>query len=141
MRMKFLRILPETCASTWCLFSSSTRNIAFGNGSITVAITSIASSLEFPESLFFFSSNGCFAICSRVSQTSYHDGPVISFGRVKIHGPLEVTATVCSKCADGLPSAGSASHLPPRFPSRRPPVHRLLIAHAHASLQAPTTHR
>src|SRR5580704_5976972 len=65
MRMKFLRILPETCASTWCLFSSSTRNIAFGNGSITVAITSIASSFEFPESLFFFSSNGCFAIVSQ----------------------------------------------------------------------------
>src|SRR5215813_7123220 len=45
MRMKFLRILPETCARTWCLFSSSTRNMALGNGSITVAITSIASSL------------------------------------------------------------------------------------------------
>src|SRR5262247_3498055 len=45
MRIKFLRILPETCARTWCLFSSSTRNIAFGSGSITVAMTSIASSL------------------------------------------------------------------------------------------------
>src|SRR5438128_1685488 len=55
--MKFLRILPETCARTWCLFSSSTRNIAFGNGSITVAITSIASSFGFPESPFFFSSS------------------------------------------------------------------------------------
>src|SRR5215469_1939509 len=45
MRMKFLRILPETCARTWCLFSSSTLNMALGNGSITTAITSIASSL------------------------------------------------------------------------------------------------
>src|SRR5271168_2527494 len=45
MRMKFLRILPETCASTWCLFSSSTLNIALGSGSRTTAITSIASSL------------------------------------------------------------------------------------------------
>ena len=27
--MKFFRILPETCASTWCLFSSSTLNMAF----------------------------------------------------------------------------------------------------------------
>src|SRR6476469_10547092 len=45
MRMKFLRIFPETCASTWCLFSSSTLNMALGNGSTTVAITSIASSL------------------------------------------------------------------------------------------------
>src|SRR5215467_12185906 len=63
MRMKFLRIFPETCASTWCLFSSSTRNIAFGSGSITVAITSMDSSFGFPESLFFFSSS-CFAISS-----------------------------------------------------------------------------
>src|SRR6266536_2037333 len=45
MRMKFLRILPETCASTSCSFSSFTLNIALGNGSITTAITSIASSL------------------------------------------------------------------------------------------------
>src|SRR5215469_17378192 len=45
MRMKFLRILPETCARTWCLFSSSTLNMALGSGSITTAITSIASSL------------------------------------------------------------------------------------------------
>src|SRR3954451_12062783 len=45
MRMKFLRILPETCASTWCLFSSSTRNMALGSGSTTVTMTSIASSL------------------------------------------------------------------------------------------------
>src|ERR1700683_2590747 len=45
MRMKFLRIFPETCASTRCLFSSSTRNMALGSGSTTTAITSIASSL------------------------------------------------------------------------------------------------
>src|SRR6266478_8533318 len=64
IRIKFLRILPETCASTRCLFSSSTRTTAFGNGSITVAITSMASSLELPESPFFFSSLNCFAIVS-----------------------------------------------------------------------------
>src|SRR5438034_11612231 len=46
IRMKFLRILPDTCASTCCLPSSSTLNMAFGSGSITVAITSIASSLD-----------------------------------------------------------------------------------------------
>src|SRR5690242_15906274 len=66
IRIKFLRILPETCASTWCLFSSSTRNMALGNGSMTVAITSMASSFGFPESplsFFFLSSNG-FAIFS-----------------------------------------------------------------------------
>src|SRR6516164_9766340 len=65
IRMKFFLIFPETCASTWCLFSSSTRNMAFGNGSITVAITSMASSLGFPESPFFFSSNGCLTIGSQ----------------------------------------------------------------------------
>src|SRR6516225_6869205 len=64
MRIKFLRILPETCARTLFLFSSSTLNIAFGNGSITVAITSMASSLGFPESPFLLSSNGCFGISS-----------------------------------------------------------------------------
>src|SRR5262249_41953405 len=45
MRMKFLRILPEMWARTWCLFSSSTLNIALGSGSTTVAMTSMASSL------------------------------------------------------------------------------------------------
>src|ERR1700684_2377157 len=48
MRMKFFRMRPETCARTWCLFSSSTLNIAFGNVSTTVAITSIASSFDNP---------------------------------------------------------------------------------------------
>src|SRR5439155_7927605 len=70
IRMKFLRILPETCARTWCLFSSSTRNIAFGSGSITVAMTSMASSFEFPESAFFFSSRMGLAIISRVTGRS-----------------------------------------------------------------------
>src|SRR6266436_2360460 len=45
IRIKCLRILPEMCASTWCwLSSSSTRNIAFGSVSRTLAMTSIASS-------------------------------------------------------------------------------------------------
>src|SRR5580698_731931 len=52
IRIKFFRIRPETCARTWCLFSSSTLNIAFGNVSTTVAITSIASSFDkrYPDS-------------------------------------------------------------------------------------------
>src|SRR6201987_448550 len=53
MRIKFLRILPETCAKTWCLFCNSTQNIAFGSGSITTAITSIASSLLIDSSSQF----------------------------------------------------------------------------------------
>src|SRR6266567_4423095 len=76
IRMKFLRILPETCARTWCLFSSSTRNIALGSGSITVAMTSIASSLEFPESPFFFSSRIGLAIVSRVPTGCPKDRPL-----------------------------------------------------------------
>src|SRR6266436_10203453 len=76
IRMKFLRILPETCARTWCLFSSSTRNIAFGSGSITVAMTSMASSLEFPESPFFFSSRIGLAIVSRVPTGRSKDRPL-----------------------------------------------------------------
>src|SRR6266852_2684787 len=76
MRIKFLRILPETCARTWCLFSSSTRNMAFGSGSITVAMTSMASSLEFPESPFFFSSRMGLAIVSRVSTDRSEDRPL-----------------------------------------------------------------
>src|SRR3977135_4216738 len=42
--MKFMRILPDTCASTLCPFSSSTRNMAFGSGSTTVPSTKIVSS-------------------------------------------------------------------------------------------------
>src|SRR2546429_2394013 len=74
--MKFLRILPETCARTWCLFSSSTRNIALGSGSITVAMTSMASSLEFPESPFFFSSRIGLAIISQVPIDRSKDWPL-----------------------------------------------------------------
>src|ERR1700690_3143404 len=40
-----MRIFPEMCASTLCPFSSSTRNMAFGNGSTTVPSTRIMSSL------------------------------------------------------------------------------------------------
>src|SRR2546425_2191518 len=42
--MKCIRILPEMCARTTCLFSSSTRNIAFGSGSMTVPSTWMPSS-------------------------------------------------------------------------------------------------
>src|SRR5207302_37660 len=46
MRMKCFRILPEMCANTLCLFSSSTWNMALGNVSRTVPVTSIASSFS-----------------------------------------------------------------------------------------------
>src|SRR5258706_7153926 len=85
IRIKFLRILPETCARTWCLFSSSTRNIAFGSGSITVAMTSMASSLEFPESPFFFSSRIGLAIVSRVPTGRSKDRPLHLLPRRPAH--------------------------------------------------------
>ena len=44
--MKFFRMRPETCASTWCSFSSLTLNMALGKVSSTTAITSIASSFD-----------------------------------------------------------------------------------------------
>src|SRR5215813_1020158 len=56
MRMKFMRILPLTCASTRWPLSSSTRNIAFGSGSTTVPSTSIASS--FGMSFYKLASDG-----------------------------------------------------------------------------------
>src|SRR5579863_2392976 len=65
IRIKFLRILPETWAKTRCLFSNSTRNIALGNGSITVAMTSMASSFGLPESPFFLSSSCGLGISSK----------------------------------------------------------------------------
>ena len=40
-----MRIFPEMWASTLCPFSSSTRNMAFGSGSMTVPSRTIASSL------------------------------------------------------------------------------------------------
>src|SRR5690625_3075756 len=45
MRMKCIRIFPEMWQSTLCPLSSSTRNIALGNGSVTRPSISIISSL------------------------------------------------------------------------------------------------
>jgi hypothetical protein len=42
--MKNFRILPDTRASTSWPFSSSTRKVAFGNASLTIASSVIASS-------------------------------------------------------------------------------------------------
>src|SRR5688500_4913887 len=42
-----MRIFPEMCASTLWPFSSSTRNMALGRGSMTVPSRTIASSLGF----------------------------------------------------------------------------------------------
>src|ERR1700758_4299920 len=60
MRMKFLRILPETCASTSWFVSSFTLNMALGNVSTTVAMTSIASSFDKRYPLLGASAPSCF---------------------------------------------------------------------------------
>src|SRR5574337_937945 len=57
---------------------------------------------------------------AHTTPSAYHDGPLISLGRVKIQGPFEVTATVCSKCAEGLPSAVTAVHSSTMRTSGRP---------------------
>ena len=87
--MKFMRILPDTCASTRWPLSSSTRNIAFGSGSTTVPSTSIASSL---------------AMRSRSSGRRRR----LPLRLVSTSGPSSVIAMVCSKWAARLPSAVTA---------------------------------
>jgi len=52
---------------------------------------------------------------------AYQQGPAASRGFVKIHGPFAVTATVCSKCAESLPSAVTAVHLSLRIRTPGPP--------------------
>src|ERR1700680_3222414 len=42
------------------------------------------------------------------SRPGYQEGPGVSRGRVKPRGPLDVTATVCSKCAEFVPSVVTA---------------------------------
>src|SRR5437879_2958660 len=52
----------------------------------------------------------------------YQDAPTASRGRVRIQGPFEVTATVCSKCAEQLPSMVTAVHLSSRTLTPGPPA-------------------
>src|SRR5918994_6496594 len=51
MRMRCMRIFPEMWANTLWPFSSSTRNMALGRGSMTVPSRTIASSLDFGRGL------------------------------------------------------------------------------------------
>src|SRR5678816_1837295 len=90
MRMKFLRIFPDTCARTLCLLCSSTRNIAFGSGSTTVASTWIASSLDIGG-----------PIPSRRAQRAEHARSRIG----ERHAALEVRGEAAVACAGG-PAVG-----------------------------------
>src|SRR5690349_25097597 len=82
IRMKFIRSLPLMCARTRWPFSSSTANIVFGSGSITVPSTSIASFFAnlAPWSLF---SNECRPGWAdtrtvRISTTAESHNPAVS---------------------------------------------------------------
>src|SRR5215468_6697397 len=140
--MKFLRILPETCASTWCLFSSSTRNIAFGNGSITVAITSIASSLELPESPFFFSSSR-FAMFSQSGRSKAQAvTPILPSRSSHLFRTGQNPRPVRGDCDSVLEMRGRASIRRFRCPLiahpdvRTPRVHHRLDGDYHSFLQS-----
>src|SRR5580704_13795743 len=52
----------------------------------------------------------------------YQHAPVASRGRVNIHGPFAVTATVCSKWAESLPSAVTAVQSSLRIFTAGPPT-------------------
>ena len=89
--MKCLRIFPEMCARQprAAVFSSSTRNIAFGSGSTTVASTSIASS---------FATNSPSVLASPATPPLRATPSTLA--------PSSVTATENSKWADSEPSRG-----------------------------------
>src|SRR3981081_3538822 len=56
------------------------------------------------------------------SRPSYQDGPCISRGRVNTQGPFEVTATVCSKWAEFVPSVVTAVQSSSRTRTSGPPT-------------------
>jgi len=117
IRMKCLRIFPETCASTWCsLSSSATRNMALGRVSRTLAITSIASSFaisaqnEFActDKLQIVARHKRFAKASSVLGLRLYCAFSAVFSSVTLvstSGPSSVMAMVCSTCTLGLPSS------------------------------------
>ena len=70
IRIKFIRNLPLICASTTCLFSSSTLNIALGSFSRTVPSTSITSAFDilnllYVVQLFRKSQNLRISVCNK----------------------------------------------------------------------------
>src|SRR5262245_34893471 len=96
IRMKFIRILPDTWASTLWPLSSSTRNIALGSGSTTVPSTSIASSLVIPPPSY-----------PRLGEARQHVRPVLGDrdGVLEVRRPAPVLG-------DRRPVVGQDLHLP-----------------------------
>src|SRR5579872_713223 len=80
MRMKFMRILPETRASTRWPFCSSTRKKALGSGSTTTPSTSMASSLGdavvAARASFFLAERLCMPPRLRANRASFRHRPV-----------------------------------------------------------------
>ena len=88
IRMKCIRIFPDTYARTLCPFASSTENDALGNDSLIVPSTSMTS----------------------FSRLLVMDFQEISSIDVNTSVPFSVIAIVSSKWADNLPSAVTTVH-------------------------------
>ena len=126
------------CASTWCLFSSSHakhrvrqrldhRGHHFDGVFFRIADASALLLFRFAVS----------CPCAPAFALAYQDGPCTSRGRVKIQGPFAVTATVCSKCAESLPSVVTAvQSSSSTFTPGPPDIHHRLDGENHAFLQA-----
>jgi hypothetical protein len=95
--MKLIRILPEMCASTRWPLGSSTRNIALGSTSAIVPSTSIASFLATGGRC-----GGLFLFLRMFQTFLLYNYTTPSGIAVSTNAPFSVTATVCSKWADGL---------------------------------------
>src|SRR5258706_11265718 len=100
--------------------------MAFGNGSMTVAMTSMASSLELPESPFFFSSLNCFAIVSYLVPLT-RTGRLLLSGASESKGRLRLWPPCARNALRGChplfpPPTHRACTLPgvPHLPSARP---------------------
>lgn len=114
MRMKFIRIFPETWASTLWLFSNSTRNMAFGRASITFACSLIES--FFTMNFYKQAKMGeprprplwpSFVAARSASSNSFR---YCSSILVSTSQPPFTTTIVCSKWAEALPSFVTTVH-------------------------------
>lgn len=114
MRMKFIRIFPETWARTLWPFSNSTRNMAFGRASVTFACSLIES--FFTMNFYERANMGeprprppwpSFVAARSASSNSFRYGSPIL---VSTSQPLFTTAIVCSKWAEVLPSFVTTVH-------------------------------
>jgi hypothetical protein len=119
--MKFIRILPEICASTSWLFSNCTRNIALGNASRTVPSSSITSAFAKAYRPPTHTTCTHHAILPYLVQLWYQRVWPNRY-TVRTSGPFSVTATVFSKCADKLPSTVTTVQSSAKISTSYPPA-------------------